>query len=135
MRLIARAEQTQKGFTLKLKRRGCEDDCIQAVVTKLVDLGLLNDERYAERWLRAKISRKTGKIASPRLLSAALSSRGIGREDQKSAFERILDEEAEYNLLLYYMEKVIKLPKGYSVKSHLKYEGFSSDIINRYLEI
>ena len=134
MRLIARAEQTQKGFSLKLKRRGCEDACIQAVVEKLTELGLLNDERYAERWLRSRLSRKSGKIASPRLLSAALSSRGIGRDDQKSAFERILDEEAEYSLLEYYMDRVIKLPKGYSEKSHLKYEGFSSDVINRYFD-
>ena len=134
MRLIARAEQTQKGFSLKLKRRGCEDECIQAIVEKLTELGLLNDERYAERWLRAKLSRKTGKIASPRLLSAALSSRGISREDQQSAFEKILDEEAEYSLLEYYMEKVIKLPKGYSEKSHLKYEGFSSAVINLYFD-
>jgi len=135
MRLIARAEQTQKGFSLKLKRRGCEDACIQAVVTKLIELDLLNDERYAERWLRSRLSRKTSKVPSPRLLSSALSSRGIDRENQKNAFEKILDEETEYTLLLSYVEKSMKLPKGYSEKSHLKFEGFSSTVINRYLEI
>ena len=136
MRLIARAEQTQKGLSQKLKRRKCKDACIQAVVARFVEIDLINDERYAERWLRSRLSRKTNKNLSPRLLSLALSNRGISREDQKNAFDRILDQDAEYKLLLHYMarEKAAKIPKAYSIRSHLKYEGFSSSVINLYFD-
>ena len=80
MRLIARAEQTAAGLALKLERRGHDSACVSVVVAHFSGLGLLNDGRYAELWLRSRLSRKGGKVPSPRWLSAALANRGIDRD-------------------------------------------------------
>ena len=136
LRLIARAEQTQSGLYRKLKKRGYNTDCVSAVITHFVENDLVNDERYAERWLRSRLARKGGKIKGPRRLLAALGNRGISREALKGAFDKVLDEEAEFTLLQRFLTKnrIGNVPGAYSIRGRLKYEGFSSLVINRYLD-
>jgi len=135
-RLIARAEQTQAGLSRKLKIRGHASNCISAVMARFVDINLINDERYAERWLRARLARKSRKIYGPRMLSSALENRGISREALKGAFDRALDEEAEFALLQRFLSKnrMGGMSGAYSLRGRLRYEGFSSPVINRYFD-
>jgi len=135
-RLISRAEQTSSGLARKLESRGYDQSSVSAVLQWFEKYDLVNDSRYAERWLRARISRKTGKIPGPRKLSAALGSRGIRGSALKEAFDRTLDEETEYSLLLRFMSKNHNggFSGSYSLRARLRYEGFSSSVINRYLE-
>ena len=136
VRLIARAEQTQAGLKRKLEERGHSKACVLAAMTWFIENNLVNDERYAERWLRFRLTRKGGKTNSPRGLSAALGNRGIGREALKGAFDKVLDEEAEYALLKQFLVKnSMKNASGaFSQRGRLKYEGFSSTVINRYFD-
>ena len=136
LRLIARAEQTQAGLSRKLEARFHSSACVSAVLSRFVEIDLVNDERYAERWLRSRLARKTGKISGPHRLSAALGSRGIGREAIKAAFDKVLDEETEFALLQRFIaKKPIRInAKMYLLRSRLKHEGFSSPVINRYFE-
>ena len=136
IRLIARAEQTRTGLSFKLEAKGHDRNHVMAVMDWFVQTNLVNDERYAERWLRSRSSRKSGKINGPRRLSAALGSKGINRDDLKNAFEKILDEEAEYSLLERFLVKnrKEKFSGAYNLKGYLRYEGFTSTVINRYLE-
>jgi regulatory protein len=136
MRLIARAEQTQAGLFRKLEARFNDSACVSAVMARFIENNLVNDERYAECWLRSRLSRKSGKIGGPRQLSAALGSRGIGREAIKGALDKALDEETEYTLLQRFLAKK---PRGimtgtYSLRGRLKHEGFSTPVINRYFD-
>ena len=135
-RLIARAEQTQAGLSRKLETRGHDPACVRAVMDWFVETDLVNDERYAERWLRSRLSRKSGKIPGPRRLSLALGNRGIAREALRSAFDKILDEDTEFALLERFMAKDRsgKMTGSYSLRGRLKYEGFSSPAINRYFD-
>ena len=132
IRLIARAEQTQAGLSRKLQSRGHDSACVSAVMSRFIEMDLVNDERYAERWLRVRLARKGGKVSGPRQLSIALGNRGIGVEALKGAFSKVLDEEAEFSLLQQFLDKNRLVSGSYSLRGQLKYEGFSSPVINRY---
>jgi regulatory protein len=134
LRLIARAEQNSLGLAAKLKRRGHSAAAIKAVVSCLSGRNLLNDGRYAERWLRSRLP--AVKALSPRLLLSSLAKRGIPRDASLEALKTTLDEEAEYALLLHYLEEVgsSEHKRGVSLKARLRYEGFSLAVINRYFD-
>jgi len=145
LQLIARAEQTVFGLSRKLKKRGYDPACINAVIAQLCELGLLDDRRYARLWLESRISRHA---TSPRRLLAAVCSRGIDRHDAEAALKETLDDEAERQLLERYVQKLRR--KGAfansedgansdptilrSVRYTLKNEGFSSPAIEIVLD-
>jgi len=137
LKLIARAEQSSLGLTVKLQQRGFDDAVAKAVVSALKRQNLLDDKRYAELWIRSRIS--IGKAQSPKWLLASLAKRGIDRDSSKMVLNEILDDEAEYALLLKYLEKIESLNKKKALdkresllKNQLKYEGFSKDALDRY---
>ncbi|MDR0589276.1 MAG: recombination regulator RecX, partial [Spirochaetaceae bacterium] len=124
LRLVARAEQTRRGITHKLEIRGFAPSCIQAVVSYLTDLEIVNDERYAVLWLQARLARS---VEAPRKLSAALRRRGIGSRVADGALKRVLDFQTESALLRGYLKKQGAPAPGTEsfLKKQLKYEGFS----------
>jgi SOS response regulatory protein OraA/RecX len=140
------AEQNSLGLTAKLQRRGYGAAVAKAVVFRLLDCNLLDDERYAELWIRSRLALR--KTSSPQRLLIALGKRGIDRNSSGKALKRVLDPETEYALLLKYLETSagsdhpeevssyeLRFPenkRGFSLRSHLKYEGFSSIALDRY---
>ena len=137
LRLIARAEQNSSGISVKLERRGHDPVVVKAVVSGLLDQNLLNDEKYAELWLRSRLSTSKKNVPSPRWLNISLGKRGIDRNSSQNALEKMLDSETEYALLLKFIEKnrlsEKKLPG--SLRSQLKFEGFSPQTIEKYFEL
>jgi regulatory protein len=135
-RLIARAEQNSAGLLRKLELKGYDSACVSAVISYFAGLDLVNDSRFAERWLMARLARKTGKTPGPRRLQSMLAGRGIGRDDAGAAIEKVLDSEAEWELLQSFVKKTF--PSGtagvYSLRGRLRYEGFSSSVLNRFFE-
>jgi regulatory protein len=132
LQLITRAEQYVLGLTRKLKKRGHSSDCAYAVIFRLCELGLLDDQRYARLWLAARASRQS---SSPRRLLIALCARGIDRNDADAAFKAVLDGNTELLLLQRYVEKLRRKRKisdydGADARRSLKYllknEGFST---------
>lgn len=126
LRLIARAEQNSFGLRAKLERRGCKTKVAKAVVSRLLERNLLDDQRYAELWIRSRLS--TRKKISPRRLEISLRRKGIDRDSLRKALENSLGPEIEYNLLVNYMKNA-SFPRSY-----LKHEGFSGDLIEKYFE-
>ena len=133
-KLIARAEQSSFGLTAKLERRGYDAAAVKAVVSLLLDRNLLNDTRYAERWIRSRL--KGRKAPSPRWLLASLGKRGIDRNSSRKALKKALEPEAEYALLLKFMENsaISRGKTGISLRSRLKFEGFSPLSIEQFTE-
>jgi regulatory protein len=129
LRLIARAEQTGRGLTAKLERRGHNPEAARQAVSRLSALGTVSDRRYAEVWLEDRVSRKA---ESPRRLLAALRGRGIDRKTAESALKSALTLEAEARLLQGYMEHIAL--EGPALKRTLKQEGFSSGAIQAVFE-
>jgi SOS response regulatory protein OraA/RecX len=96
---------------------------------------LVDDERYAELWVRSALARRGGKIPTPRRLLASLRNRGIDSSTAGKALKNSLDTETELVLLRRYMER--SAPKenpGFSLRSFLRFEGFSSDVVSLYFE-
>jgi len=58
LRLIARAEQTAFGLGRKLGKRGYDSACTNTVISRLCDMGLLDDGRYARLWLESRVGRQ-----------------------------------------------------------------------------
>ena len=134
LRLISRAEQCSFALTAKLRRRGFDADLVKTLISELIEQDLLNDSRYAELWVRSRLS--AGKTQSPRSMIISLSNKGIDRISAQKALKTALNLEAEYDLLIKYLEKKCFNHNyaGYKLKSLLKNEGFSGEVINRYFE-
>jgi len=140
LRLIARAEQHSHGLALKLEKRGHEAAHINTVISRLSELNLINDRRYAQLWLESRL-----RLArSPRRLHSSLNRKGIDRDDAEAALNAALDEETEWAMLNRFVKKAsrnasqnasrTKSKNKYSIKFLLKSEGFSQGIIERFLE-
>ena len=127
LRLIARAEQNRLGLTAKLEKRGFDAAVTKAVVSSLLDRNLLSDERYAELWLRSRLS--SGKKLSPLWLRSSLAKRGIDINSSKKALKTVLDPETELLLLEKYLGTSAQSRIN---KAQLKREGFSSAAIDMH---
>ena len=141
LRLIARAEQNVSGLSRKLLKKGYDSECVQAVIEKLCETGLLNDRRYARLWLESRIARQA---SSPLRLLSALRARNINRHDAECALDETLDDEAELQLLHRFAEKLQRrqIRKGHDDDSDsaqplqyiLRSEGFSQKAIQSYFD-
>ena len=145
LRLIARAEQCSAGLARKLEKRKHDPAVIREVISKLTELKLLNDSRFARLWLQSSLRF----ARSPRRLLASLCARGIDRDEAESALKEALDAETEKSLLARFVKKsarklrnMRRKPGGSedngeditrSLKFLLKGEGFSSSAIEEYL--
>ncbi|MCL2758747.1 MAG: RecX family transcriptional regulator [Treponema sp.] len=133
LRLIARAEQCTNGLARKLEKRGFDSACIGEIITKLTELKLLDDHRFACFWLRSRL-RLT---RSPRQLLSSLCARGIDRDDAETAFKTVLDQDTELALIKRYIKKYARKIRGkdrLSIKYFLKGEGFSANVIQQFLD-
>ena len=134
LRLIARAEQCSAGLSRKLEKRGYERVCVNAVISRLLDLRLLDDCRFAQLWLESRL-----RLArSPRRLLIALCARGVDRGDADAAIKAVLDDDAEFSLLARFVKKQARKIRNIgddtrSLKYMLKSEGFSLTAIERFL--
>jgi len=127
LRLIARAEQNSFGLMVKLEKNGFDRTVIRAVISGLLDRGLLDDERYAMLWLRSRLAKKA---QSPKWLLNSLRKRGIDRHSSQRALAKVLDSDTEYSLLLRYIGEKENLNSWNRPK--LKHEGFSLEALERY---
>jgi len=133
LNLVAYAEQTVFGLGRKLTQRGHARSANKAVLDRLCDLGLVDDERYCRLWLEARVAREG---MSPARLLVGLCGKGVTRSEATAAMEALLDDDAEDLLLENFLRKLERrgIPEtGPSLKYLLRREGFSSRAIGRFL--
>jgi regulatory protein len=146
LRMIARAEQSVWGLTRKLEKRGHEAACVNAVISRLIDLKLVDDCRFARLWLETRQYR----ARSPRRLLVRLRARGVDRDDADAALKTVLTDEIEWALLQRFTVKwrrsrafrrLANAQGGVSMRTiltslkiTLRNEGFSTAAIQRYLD-
>jgi regulatory protein len=133
LRLVSRAEQTSFGLRRKLEKAGYSLSCVNAVLARLQELNIVDDSRYAQIWLQARLARHA---EGPRRLLAALRSRGIPYRAAETALQTVLNPAAERTLLDNFLKKKRLLEGGSTsrIAAILKQEGFSSDLISDYRE-
>jgi regulatory protein len=74
LRLLARRAHSRVELLLKLTRRGYDSAAIRAALTRLQELGYLDDQAFARSFVRRR-----GSVRGPRALSAELAARGVDR--------------------------------------------------------
>jgi regulatory protein len=75
LRLLGRRAHSRYELVRKLQRRGYQEDEVDGAMTRLAELGYLNDQAFADGHIRRR-SRSLGPLA----LSAELAARGVARE-------------------------------------------------------
>jgi regulatory protein len=133
LRLVARAEQTRSGLARKLEQRGHGGTRVKAAVAYLTDLEIVDDRRFAERWIQSRLYRAAD---SPLRLIQGLCQRGIARDTAQAACKTMLDFERETALLKKFIAKRYPGPTGSEnrfLKGQLKREGFSSKALEWYM--
>jgi regulatory protein len=126
LRFLSRAAQTRRGLSRKLRSRGFSREATAAAVSRMTEMGYLDDRVFAEGWTRSRIAtRKEGWKSLYRGLLRAGVPRGVAEEVLGAAFT----EEAE-------LEKARQLAQGTSARravSRLTARGFRSRTIARIL--
>ena len=119
-----------------LKKRGVSEDVASAVLYRLQEQGLIDDEAFARAWSE---SRQRAKKLSKRVIAGELREKGISGEIIDQVCSEI-DEDAEYAIALEMAHRkyrpISHLEIGITrrrVHGALARRGFSSSIINAVL--
>ncbi|MBW8483590.1 recombination regulator RecX [Actinomadura sp. PM05-2] len=89
--MLTGAPKTRAQLAEALRRREVPGEVAEKVLGRFTDVGLIDDEAFAEAWVRA---RHSGKGLARRALAAELRQRGVDNETVKEAVHT-LDEEQE----------------------------------------
>jgi regulatory protein len=91
LRLLTARARTRAELAAQLIKRGYPDDVSARVLDRLTDVGLVDDEDFAEQWVR---SRRVNAGKGRRALASELRTKGIDDEVIAAALEDI-DSDAE----------------------------------------
>jgi regulatory protein len=80
LRLLARRAHSRVELVRKLTRRGYDSALITAALSRLEQLGYVDDQSFARSFVRRRES-----VRGPRALSAELAARGVDRAEVDSA--------------------------------------------------
>jgi len=127
MALLARAEHTRIGLSLKLMKKDHRDDARNRALDRLSSAGSLSDARFAEAWLRSRVARRAegrGKLL------AGLLARGVPGDIAQEALARLYEGEDEREICLAAMEKLERTGKsGDKMVIALLRKGFSLGLV------
>lgn len=86
LRLLTARARTRAELAAQMAKRGYPVEAVQAVLERLEAVGLIDDEDFAEQWVR---SRQAGAGKGKRALAAELRTKGLDDEVIASALEGI----------------------------------------------
>ncbi|WP_372455623.1 recombination regulator RecX [Sphaerisporangium fuscum] len=93
LRLLTLAPRTRAQLAEALRRRNIPDDAAESVLSRFSDVGLIDDEAFAEAWVS---SRHAGRGLARRALAAELRTRGVAEETVREAVDQLdPDQELE----------------------------------------
>jgi regulatory protein len=132
--LLSRAPHTREGLRLKLLQRRFDDRVSRAAVARMVELGYVDDRRFATDWLAMRLQRHPEGRAA---LVANLRKRGIERSTAEEMVDEHFPPEEEERALLRVIEqfsaKRTGAGTGARLASRLAARGFPLDMIRRHL--
>lgn len=135
MRLLSSRMYTSREIYDRLRRKGYDDETAEGVVTRLLEEGALDDERYAEFYVADSVNlEKKGEYRIRReLLGKGVAASLVDRAFRKADvdFEAALREFAEERLRVTDISNYKDLER---FKAMLARRGYSPDEIRRVLE-
>jgi len=134
LRWLARRDYSQQEIRQKLKLKGAEQE-IDTVLSELVQMGLINDSRFAENYIRWRCAKGFG----PLRICLELQARGLTNE-MIAEHLNITDNAWIINARAIW-QKHFKASKPADFKQRakqmrfLQYRGFTQEQINNALEL
>jgi regulatory protein len=92
LRLLTLAPRTRAQLADALRRRGIPDEAADVVLSRLADVGLIDDAAFARSWVE---SRHYSRGLAGRALSAELKQRGVAADEIRAAIDEQLGPDAE----------------------------------------
>ncbi|SFN12970.1 MULTISPECIES: recombination regulator RecX [Actinomadura] len=86
LRLLSASPRTRAQLADALRRRNIPDDVAERVLGRFTDVGLIDDEAFAQAWVQ---SRHTGRGLARRALAAELRHRGVADDTVNEAVESL----------------------------------------------
>lgn len=128
-RLLSVRARTEHEIRERLATAEFSHAVIDQTISRLIELGLLDDLDFARRWVQERAERKR---LGPRALRAELSAKGIAREVADEALEaEQLDEEAlATEAASRWVHKVARFPlaeQAHKLQQMLLRKGFSPE--------
>jgi regulatory protein len=90
LRQLALSPKSRKQLRDKLRQRNCPDDVAEAVLDRMTEVGLVDDEAYAGMLVR---SQQAGRGLARRALARELRTKGIDDETAQATLEAINPDE------------------------------------------
>lgn len=131
--LLARREESRLLLQQKLLKRGFDPVIVKTILDKLEKKGYLNNERFAEAWVRSRINRREESLSH---LMAELGARGVEQDIARKVVSEALGQTGENLLLKRAVKKAIKksgMTKEKLIRSLLR-KGFTYSKIARIIQ-
>lgn len=90
LRLLTGAPKSRSELEKALRRKGCPDDVAVEVLDRYEEVGLVDDEAYAQTFVRSK---QAGRGLARRALSHELRKKGVDEELARSVLDEIDPED------------------------------------------
>jgi regulatory protein len=130
-KLLSYRERTIKEIEDRLRKKDFEEEVIKAVVDFLLENDYLNEERFAEMWIR---SRKNHHPRGRKLIYKELKNKGVNQRIINNALNQHLSNQEELEMAQYLMDKWLRRrteedSSSYKLKNYLANKGFNYDLI------
>jgi len=130
-KLLSYRERTIKEIEDRLRKKDFSEEIIKKVIDFLLENDYLNEERFAEMWIR---SRKKHHPRGRKLIYKELKNKGVNQKIINSALNQYLNNQEEIEMAEYLMEKWLRRrteedSTSYKLKNYLANKGFSYDLI------
>ena len=127
--LLSHREHAKKELERKLKMKGYDEEEISATILKLEEINYLNDDRFAEIFVRSRINKPLGENR----IFQELIQKGVDKDTAKYAIENENADWFELALLLKTRRFGENLCTDFKEKGkqsrYLQYRGFNFDQI------
>ncbi len=137
LRYLTLRPRTRFELNRYLKNKGFDQTLINKTLKTVDDMGLINDDDYAQRYALELI--KKGKDGYGSILNK-LFKRGIKAEKAKTILNDLIKEDEEFQTAIKLANKKLKSIKHKeksvkirSINSYLIRKGFSFDIVNKVI--
>jgi regulatory protein len=130
-KLLSYRERTIKEIEDRLRKKEFSEAVIKAVVDFLLEKDYLNEERFAEMWIR---SRKKHHPRGRKLIYKELKNKGVNQRIINNALNQYLSSQEELEMAEYLMDKWLRRrteedSSSYKLKNYLANKGFNYDLI------
>ncbi len=132
--LIAYRPRSVREVQRRLKRAGADDAAIAAVVERLKEAGLLDDDAFSRAWVdsRMRVSPR-----SKRMIAWELRQKGVSSADIEAALEEVDEEDAAYRAAMQRLPKLrglVPLERKRKLYDYLARKGFDYETIERAMQ-